>query len=309
MNAAIHSHAASRAVEMRGVSSQPDAPRTVGGGNALVYSVRAHFQHGIGLGAWHDGLQSRLDGFWREGVFNWPVFVGVDRNTPSPRHLEQAEVARAHLPAVGHVRQSGQVIFKSKSGGGKDCGFRVCLAFEGHAQSLAYQASRAIRADQPAAAQRFAAVAMRQFQPYTVGILCGIGHSSAKTHLSMRVVGQLGQQRTRQLVLFALQTIGMSCHIGQHRQIKASAFTQWVQANLPLRADKPLLQQDLGDAKGVQHIQCGGMERRGSQVVFNTAGGFNHLHRHTSIGQSEGGRKTNRACTGHKHLMRICHEK
>ena len=66
--------------------------------------------------------------------------------------------------------------------------------------------------------------------------------------------------------------------LAENGKIENGALTCWMQAYLPVRANEPLLQEDLRDAEWLQHVERWWMKGRGPQVIGNGRLGIEGLH-------------------------------
>ena len=113
---------------------------------------------------------------------------------------------------------------------------RIGHALERQPHGPAHRAARAVGADDVAGAQRLALAVRFDLDPDVIAGVLRRLDLAGETHLGMRRLLELFEQRLRQLPLLALQAVGMAGLAVEHREVEHRAVAGRMQADLPVRA-------------------------------------------------------------------------
>src|SRR3954468_17680574 len=262
VDAAIHAHAARRAVEARGIAGKQYPPDAIAVDHPLVDAIRSCLQHLIALRARHDALHLALDGVGFERGFHRLVVVWIERDAPFAGQAQQAEGA-GRRPAVIDAGKAVQVRRKVEARGSENRGFREGHAFEAECQRLAHRAARAIGADQVSALELHRLAAALHRKLHRIRRL----RYERGARVEPQLARQLRDQHARELPLLALHAVGMMSVILKEREIELRALAAWVHTHLPRRRDQSLADERRGDAKLFQHVERRRMKSRCAQLL------------------------------------------
>ena len=115
--------------------------------------------------------------------------------------------------------------------------------------------------------------------------------------LEFRIPRQLLGEHRDQLVLLALQPIGIRRDVGEHAEVELGNHAFVTAAKLPLRADDPKFVQPVGNAAWREHLHSRRMKCRGTRIFVRFRAAFQHSDRHSGRNEEQGRGQSGRSAS------------
>ena len=123
-------------------------------------------------------------------------------------------------------------------------------------------------------------------RPSRVAILPDRIDRLRESNFGVRILTEPRQQEALQLLLLALQPIGMAGLILENPEIELGALAGFLQSNLPAGRDQPLRHELGAEPEPIEHVEGRRMKRRGAQIVRNRRIRLEQNHRHPRRGKT-----------------------
>ena len=311
MHAAVHAHAADRAVDVRRIAGKDGAASAEVGGDALVHGVGRAMHHFIGLIARQKALQLRLDEFVAEDFFRRVIDIGRKVHAPAFRLRPFEQVGP--LLRVGEVIAVGVtvILVEIVANGDGQRAFGVGVALELDAERFAHDAAAAFGADDVTAADGlfiaggigddgFDAVAVLR-ERHEFGRHADIAHLRFTQYLH-GFVDDLGA--------LALEHVWKARVVLQHRMIKLGEHR--IGFAIPVlhgRRNQTALFKALIQAEVVEHFERDRVDAAGARLLIQKAlriEALDHGGAQAVLRQIEREADTNRPRTGNDDGLLCC---
>jgi len=119
----------------------------------------------------------------------------------------------------------------------------------------------------------------------------------------MGITAKPCDQEVLQLLLLALQPVGMGGVTFENAQVEYGPLTGFLQPHLPARRDEPLRRQLRSEAECIEHVEGGRMESRGAQILRNLLVSLEHDDRHIRCREAQGSRQSDRSAADNQHWL------
>ena len=130
------------------------------------------------------------------------------------------------------------------------------------------------------------------------GVLADAGNSRVELQLEIGMAAHLVVQNARELRLFALQSVGMLCHVGDACEIELRQQPVPLGAILKRRRLQSLRDQRPGRAEHVQHVERRRMEGRGARFFAQARPFLEHCDRNAGAREVSRGDEADRPRAG-----------
>ena len=242
-------------------------------------------------------MHAFLHGLVRDQRFRGLSHTRRQQQAPQARHPHEHE-PEIRIGDIGDRRQIFEMVLERKFRTGTEPEFRERQARE--ADPLAYpdDARRPVSRDQVTAFQFFRTFRGLDIQRHPVFVLRRPGCPNPEADIDIIEFLELGDDYPRQLVLLALDPIGMPGIVLENPEVPVRDDALAGIPVLPGRADDPLLQQLVDHAKIIEHIERRRLKCGGAQIFGEIHRRFDKRYRYTAPRKIQGRRTADRPCPG-----------
>ena len=166
---------------------------------------------------------------------------------------------------------------------------------------------RAVGADQVAAFEFLGLAVHRRARDDLVVVLADLGHLRAEMDVDQAGGARLLEQDRREIVLLALQAVGMPRVVLDRGRSNSHPFAGAEMDHLPAVGGDAELDVVVGDADLVQHVERRRMHGRGAQVARRLRRGFQQDRGDAGAGQADRCNQADRAGPDNDDTVSIWH--